>query len=316
MNHVHWWLVGLSFVMGLVLTFALTLRPAKRQVPVGTPANGSGPEAHIESEPPTTHIPAAQEFFAPDVPAQNEPPTTVIPVEEESPTATIPVEHESPTTTNPVEHEPPTTVIPVEHEPPTTVIPVEQEFDTTKIPVAEESTTTAPVAKEAPKTRFSFFRRFLPKRATADEESSKAKRSAVRKAPPKKARPTKGAPARKIPGAKRPPPKKVPGGTRVAPGKKAPPAMGRPAKKAPVGRESPTKRIPVLPYEPFGPGSARATPDGGGPAGWLVKGRSDTRLYYTPDDPTYDPTVAQVWFKDEEAAVRACFTPWRKSSRK
>ena len=29
MNHVHWWLVGLSFVMGLVLTSALILRPPK-----------------------------------------------------------------------------------------------------------------------------------------------------------------------------------------------------------------------------------------------------------------------------------------------
>jgi hypothetical protein len=47
-----------------------------------------------------------------------------------------------------------------------------------------------------------------------------------------------------------------------------------------------------------------------------VKGRSDTRLYYTPDDPTYDPTVAQVWFKDEASAARAHFTPWRKSLRK
>lgn len=51
-------------------------------------------------------------------------------------------------------------------------------------------------------------------------------------------------------------------------------------------------------------------------AGWLVKGRSDTRLYYTPEDPTYDPTVAQVWFQDEESAARAFFTPWRKSTRR
>jgi len=47
-----------------------------------------------------------------------------------------------------------------------------------------------------------------------------------------------------------------------------------------------------------------------------VKGRTDTRLYYTPNDPTYDLTVAQVWFKDEQCAVRALFTPWCKSSRK
>jgi hypothetical protein len=48
----------------------------------------------------------------------------------------------------------------------------------------------------------------------------------------------------------------------------------------------------------------------------LVKARSDTRLYYTPDNPTYGPTVAQVWFKDEESALRAGFTPWHNNSRK
>ncbi len=281
MNHVHWWLFGLSFVMGLLLTLALAVRPVKRQVSVGEPANGSGAEAGIEPEPPTTKIPAAQES-----------PTTEIPVEQE--------------------FEP--TKIPVEQELETTKIPVEQESPATKIPVAEESTTT-PAAKQSPKTRFSFIRRFLPKRAPAAKKSPKVKHAGVKKVPPKKARPAlKGSQTKKIPGAVRVPPRKVP------------PGKGRPVKKAPVAKqspakmrgakESPTKKIPVLPYEPYGPGSARATPDGGGPAGWLVKGRSDTRLYYTPDDPTYDPTVAQVWFKDEESAVRACFTPWRKSSRK
>ena len=83
--------------------------------------------------------------------------------------------------------------------------------------------------------------------------------------------------------------------------------------KNPIARESPTTKIPVSPESPFGPGSARATPDGGGPRGWLVKGRSDTRLYYTPDDRTYDPTVAQIWFSDEKSAAQAGFTPWRAS---
>ncbi len=72
----------------------------------------------------------------------------------------------------------------------------------------------------------------------------------------------------------------------------------------------------MVPYAPFGPGSARADARGNGPSGWMVKGRSDTRLYYTPDDTTYDGTVAQVWFRDEDSAVRAYFTPWRKSSKK
>jgi uncharacterized membrane protein ArfC len=89
-----------------------------------------------------------------------------------------------------------------------------------------------------------------------------------------------------------------------------------PTTKIPVVKEAPTQKIPTVPFAPYGPGSARAGAEGGGPAGWLVKGRSDTRLYYTPDDATYEQTVAQVWFKDEEFALRAYFTAWRKSSRK
>lgn len=87
----------------------------------------------------------------------------------------------------------------------------------------------------------------------------------------------------------------------------------------PIVDELPTTEVPLTAascYASYGPGSARAAADGTGPTGWLVKGRTDTRLYYTPDDPTYDPTVAQVWFSDEEAAKRAFFTPWRTSIRK
>jgi uncharacterized membrane protein ArfC len=77
-----------------------------------------------------------------------------------------------------------------------------------------------------------------------------------------------------------------------------------------------TAQIPLVTYASYGPGSARAQPDGSGPDGWVVKGRTDTRLYYMPGDPTYDPTVAQVWFEDEASAVRAFFTPWRKSAKR
>ena len=187
-SHVHWWLFALSFALGMVLTFALTLRSFKRQVPVGTAAG--------QSEPATTKISS-------DV-------------------------------------DPPTSVIPVETEPPTAMIPVGKDAPTTKIPVAKASPPTT-----------------------------------------------------KIPAPKRPPTKRPPG-----------------------AKGSPTRKIPVVAYASFGPGSARADAQGNGPSGWLGKGRSDTRLYYTPDDAAYDRTVAQVWFKDEKSAARALFTPWRKSSRK
>ncbi|HEY0226836.1 MAG TPA: hypothetical protein VGC05_10700 [Mycobacterium sp.] len=96
---------------------------------------------------------------------------------------------------------------------------------------------------------------------------------------------------------------------------KIPAAQEFPTTRISVGQESATTRIPVSPLAPYGPGSANSGPDGSGPPGWLVKGRMDSKLYYTPDDPTYDASVAQVWFIDEESAQRARFTPWRERSR-
>ncbi|MDT5348204.1 MAG: putative rane protein ArfC [Mycobacterium sp.] len=127
-------------------------------------------------------------------------------------------------------------------------------------------------------------------------------------------------PTTKIRAPKEPPTSKIAVALPVgkdAPTTKIPVAKDTPTTKIPVAaKESPTTKIPVVPFAPYGPGSARADNDGGGPSGWLVKGRSDTRLYYTPDDATYDQTTAQVWFKDEESAAGAYFTPWRTSKRK
>ena len=166
MNHVHWWLFGLSFAMGLVLTLALLRRPVKREVPLEVPVDNS-----LIPDPPTTRIVS---------------------------------------------------------ESPTTQIPTDVESRTTKIPITN----------------------------------------------------------------------------------------GVPREQVPAAQESPTTKIPVAPPAPYGPGSAQSAPDGSGPPGWLVKARSDTRLYYVPDNPTYDPMVAQVWFKDEDSALRAGFTPWHNNSRK
>jgi uncharacterized membrane protein ArfC len=151
-------------------------------------------------------------------------------------------------------------------------------------PESESPTTKIPVAKEPPTTKI----------------------RAVQEPPTTKIPVAEETPPIRIPVAEEAPTKKIPVAEKDAP----------PTKKIPVAEEAPTKKIPAVPYAPYGPGSARAGAEGAGPAGWLVKGRSDTRLYYTPDDATYDRTVAQVWFKDEESAMRAFFTPWRKSSRK
>jgi uncharacterized membrane protein ArfC len=40
MDHVNWWLTGLAFVLGLLLTFALTIRRVTREVPVSSSTGG------------------------------------------------------------------------------------------------------------------------------------------------------------------------------------------------------------------------------------------------------------------------------------
>jgi hypothetical protein len=175
------------------------------------------------------------------------------------------------------------TTIPDEMESPTTMIPVGREPPTTMIPVPKDPPTTKiPVAEESPTTK-------IP---VANEP-----------------------PTTKIPAAEESPTTKIPVAKALPPAK-SPPAKRTPAKRTPPGRGSPPRKRKMVPYAPFGPGSARADAKGNGPSGWIVKGRSDTRLYYTPDDATYDQTVAQVWFRDEESAARAHFTPWRTSSKK
>ncbi|KZS60041.1 hypothetical protein [Mycobacterium ostraviense] len=148
-----------------------------------------------------------------------------------------------------------------------------------------------------------------------------AKKATAAEAPLKKAVAGKGAPAKKIPAAtKVPRPESADAeketheiaAAKVSPAQQVPDATESAEQTVVTGKSSP--QSPAR-FAPYGPGSARAA-DGSGPEGWLVKGRTDTRLYYTPDDPDYDTTAAQVWFQDEGAAARAFFTPWRKSARR
>jgi uncharacterized membrane protein ArfC len=92
------------------------------------------------------------------------------------------------------------------------------------------------------------------------------------------------------------------------------PVTERRTTKIPAAKEWPTAKIRVSPRAPYGPGSADAGPDGGGPAGYLVKARAEDKVYFTPDDPMYDSTTAQLWFTDEKSAEQAGFTPWRGSA--
>jgi hypothetical protein len=62
------------------------------------------------------------------------------------------------------------------------------------------------------------------------------------------------------------------------------------------------------PSSEYGPGSANA--NGPRPGGWMVKGNADSMLFYTPSAPSYARARADVWFRDEAAAIQAGFVRW------
>lgn len=59
--------------------------------------------------------------------------------------------------------------------------------------------------------------------------------------------------------------------------------------------------------EPYGTGSAAAGPDGGGPAGYTVKGDAGAMVYYEEGHPDFDQTRAEVWFESAAHAEAAGF---------
>jgi uncharacterized membrane protein ArfC len=85
MDQVNWWLIGLAFVLGLLLTFVLTIRSVKREVPVSSstgPATAGGAVGDaVESETAkikTASISTAEETATTKIPASGEAPTTKI----------------------------------------------------------------------------------------------------------------------------------------------------------------------------------------------------------------------------------------------
>ncbi|HEU0041064.1 MAG TPA: 50S ribosomal protein L17 [Jiangellaceae bacterium] len=59
---------------------------------------------------------------------------------------------------------------------------------------------------------------------------------------------------------------------------------------------------------PYGADSAAPLEDGSAPEGFDVKGNEDSKLYHVPGFPSYDATVAEVWFRTAEAAEAAGFS--------
>jgi uncharacterized membrane protein ArfC len=61
---------------------------------------------------------------------------------------------------------------------------------------------------------------------------------------------------------------------------------------------------------PHGPGSAEPGKDGSGPHGWMVKGNLESKLYHSPESPSFGVTRAEVWFRDVGTAEAAGFNRW------
>jgi uncharacterized membrane protein ArfC len=63
--------------------------------------------------------------------------------------------------------------------------------------------------------------------------------------------------------------------------------------------------------EPYGEGSVRlAVASVDGPSGYTIKGNEDSMLYHSQESPTYERTVAEVWFRDAQTAEAAGFNRW------
>ena len=77
--------------------------------------------------------------------------------------------------------------------------------------------------------------------------------------------------------------------------------------KAPAAQKPAAE--PAAPVDgPNGPDSAAPLADGSAPEGFTIKGNADSNKYHGPDSQWYDQTVAEVWFRTEEAAEAAGFT--------
>ena len=63
--------------------------------------------------------------------------------------------------------------------------------------------------------------------------------------------------------------------------------------------------------EPYGTGSLRLAAGTVVPSGYTIKGNEDSMLYHTPASPSYEQTIAELWFVDEAAAEAAGFKKYK-----
>jgi uncharacterized membrane protein ArfC len=80
---------------------------------------------------------------------------------------------------------------------------------------------------------------------------------------------------------------------------------------APEKSAAPEKSTAGVKPQPYGVGSVRlAVASADGPAGYTIKGNEDSMLYHSSESPTYERTIAEVWFLDVETAEAAGFNRW------
>lgn len=82
-------------------------------------------------------------------------------------------------------------------------------------------------------------------------------------------------------------------------------AVEQPAPAAPAATS--TRRSRGLAGLELGEDAAAPLPDGSAPEGFEIKGNQDSGKYHTPASPWYGKTIAEVWFRTEEAAEKAGF---------
>ncbi len=103
------------------------------------------------------------------------------------------------------------------------------------------------------------------------------------------------------------------------------PAPAKPKRAEPVATAAPVEETPVEAEAveaesneateikgfadlEFGDDVAEPLEDGAAPEGFDIKGNKDSGKYHTPESQWYEQTIAEVWFKTEEAAEAAGFT--------
>jgi large subunit ribosomal protein L17 len=75
-----------------------------------------------------------------------------------------------------------------------------------------------------------------------------------------------------------------------------------------VAESADETEVPSFADLEFGDDVAEALEDGAAPSDeFTIKGNKDSGKYHTPDSQWYDQTIAEVWFKTEEAAENAGF---------